>query len=56
LRATPITRKPSRARRIAIARPMPRLAPVTTTLSMADELSAVGHRQFGDEIEDDGAL
>src|SRR5271156_6043423 len=50
-RATATTRKPSPARRSAMARPRPRLAPVTMTLSMARELSRPGHRQIGDEAQ-----
>src|SRR5271170_1149148 len=50
-RATAITRNPSPASRSAMARPRPRLAPVTMTLSMARELSRPGHRQVGDEAQ-----
>src|SRR5271170_2685541 len=50
-RATATTRKPSPASRSAMARPRPRLAPVTMTLSIAQELSRPGHRQIGDEAQ-----
>ena len=53
-RATATTRNPSRASRSAIARPIPRLAPVTITLSMPRELAALRHRKVGDESQSRG--